>query len=430
MDSYLLKGGIIIDPESSFEDKTDLFIREDKITRIGKNLSIKGAKKVDASGLYVLPGLIDMHVHLREPGFEDKETIRTGRLSAIKGGFTSIVCKANTGLIIDRPEMVEFVRLRSQETPGANVFTVGAITHSLKGKVMSAIGEMAKAGIIAISDDGSSVYDTEMMREALIYAKWFNLPVISHTEDITLTEGGLVNEGLLAFKMGLGGIPKEAERIHIARDCLLSKETGGILHIAHCSTEMGLEEVKKAKKDGVNVTVETAPHYFSLTEEEILNYNTNAKIKPPLRDEKDREAIIKALKKGEIDIISSDHAPHTITDKDTVFENASFGIIGLETTLSLIITYLIKPGILSHTQAFSYITNKPAERLGFDNKGQLKEGYDADITIINIDREVMFESFVSMGQNSPFRGKVLKGRAEYVFVGGEMLLKEGELTYG
>jgi len=429
MNNYLLKEGIVIDPKSNFQDKADIFISGNKIVRIGKNLRIKDNTKIDVSGLYILPGLVDMHVHLREPGFEDKETIRTGSLSAVKGGFTTIVCKANTGLIIDKPEMVEFVRLRALEASYANVYTVGAITHSLKGKVMSAIGEMAKAGIVAISDDGSSVYDTQMMREALIYAKWFNLPVISHTEDISLTKGGSINEGLLSFKMGLGGIPKEAERIHIARDCLLAKETDGILHIAHCSTEMGIEEVKKAKRDGVNVTVETAPHYFSLTENDVSNFNTNAKMKPPLRDDKDRQAIINALRKGEIDIISSDHAPHTLADKDTIFESASFGIIGLETTLSLIITYLIEPGILNPIQAFSYITYKPAERLGLNGKGCLREGYDADITIIDMNKEVLFERFESMGQNSPFKGKVLRGRAEYVFVGGKILLKEGALVY-
>ncbi|MGQ9705872.1 MAG: dihydroorotase [bacterium] len=428
-DRYLLKSGIVIDPQTRFFDRADIYIDSGKIARIDKDIPVRRAKIIDIDGLYVLPGLIDMHVHLREPGLEDKETIRTGRLSAVKGGFTSIVCKANTGLIIDSPQMVDFVRFRMQETKGANVYTVGAITKSLKGRFMSAIGEMAQAGVVALSDDGSSVYDTQMMREALIYSSQFHLPIISHTEDITLTEGGAVNEGLLAFKMGLGGIPPEAERIHIARDCLLARETGGILHFAHCSTDMGIEEVKRAKMEGVDVTVETAPHYFTLTEDDVNGYNTDAKMKPPLRDKNDRQSIIKALKKGDIDIISSDHAPHTIADKDTVFEKASFGIVGLETTLSLIITYLIEPNILEPTLAFSYITYKPAERLGLKDKGRLKEGFDADITVIDMKRDIIFERFISMGQNSPFKGKPLKGRAEYVFVRGELLLKEGEIIY-
>ncbi|RLC41818.1 MAG: dihydroorotase [Candidatus Coatesbacteria bacterium] len=430
MRDTILRGGIVLDPESGFQDTADVLIRGNGIEEIGRDIRARGAEEIEVDGLYVLPGLIDMHVHLREPGQEDKETIETGRLSAVKGGFTSIVCKANTGQIIDRPEMVDFIHFRAEETPGPNVFPVGAVTKSLKGRWLAMIGEMARAGVVALSDDGSSVYDTEMMREALLYAKRFNLPVISHTEDTTLTEGGSINAGFISFRMGLEGIPAESERIHITRDCLLARDTGAKLHIAHCSTRKGIEEVKKAKRNGIDVTVETAPHYFALNEEAVGDFETNAKMKPPLRSEDDRQAVVKALKEGDIDIISSDHAPHTIPDKDTVFELASFGIVGLETTLSLIITYLIEPGTISPLKAFSYITYKPADRLGLDKKGRLREGFDADITVIDMNREVIFDTFVSKGQNSPFRGKRLNGRAEYVFVGGKIVLKRGELVYG
>jgi dihydroorotase len=426
----LIKGGHIIDPSQGIDGTGDILIEGGKIKKIkmydersgvqapphpplskgghrgGSNPDLR---TIDAQGLKVIPGLIDMHVHLREPGFEYKETIKSGTMAAIRGAFTTVCCMPNTFPINDNASVTEFIKRKASQEGYCSVLPIGAITKGQKGEELAEIGTMKNEGCVAFSDDGQSVMNSLIMRRALEYSKAFQVPIISHCEDKTLSEDGVMNEGLMSVTLGLKGIPAEAEQIMIFRDILLAELTGGKLHIAHVSTEGSVDLIRSAKKRGVNVTAETCPHYFSLTEDAVKGYDTNAKVNPPLRTERDVKAIKQGLKDGTIDVIATDHAPHHRDEKSKEFDMAPFGISGLETALSLSLK-LVRENILSLSHLIEKMTLNPAKILRLD-KGALKAGSDADLVILDEDKEskVEAESFISKGRNTPFAGRVLKG---------------------
>lgn len=419
----LIQNGHIIDPSQGISGTGDILIEDGKI----KDIKIKSREQraeskeqkpqtpnlelrtINAKGMLVLPGLIDMHVHLREPGFEYKETISSGSLAAVKGGFTTVCCMPNTFPVNDNASVTEFIKRKASQEGHCTVLPIGAITKCQKGEELAEIGTMKKEGCIAFSDDGNPVMNSLIMRRALEYSKAFKVPVISHSEDLTLSEGGVMNEGLMSVTLGLKGIPAEAEQIMIFRDILLAELTGGRLHIAHVSTEGSVNLIRYAKRRGVLVTAETCPHYFSITEEAVSGYNTNAKVNPPLRTKHDIEAIKEGLRDGTIDVIATDHAPHHRDEKMREFDMAPFGISGLETAVSLSLR-LVGEGTLTMEQLVEKMTLNPAEILQI-NKGNLKVGSDADLAIIDTNKEftVLSDQFVSKGKNTPFEGWVLKG---------------------
>ncbi|MFN3966860.1 MAG: dihydroorotase [Endomicrobiia bacterium] len=421
--NILLKSGRVVDPSTKTDKVLDILISDGKIALIGKNLRYRKSeiKLIDVSGKVVIPGVIDIHTHLREPGHEEEETIATGTLSAAKGGITSVFCMANTHPVIDNQTAVEFILLKAKNEGKVNVFPVGAITKGLEGKELAEIGELKKAGVIAISDDGNPVMDALVMRRALEYSKMFNIPVISHCEDKNLSGDGVMNEGYISTLLGLRGIPKESEEIMVSRDIILSRLTGGHLHIAHVSTKGSVELIRQAKKAGIKVTCETCPHYFTLTEEAVKTYDTNTKMKPPLRTKEDVDAIIQGLKDGTIDCIATDHAPHTQEEKNKEYDLAPFGIIGLETLIPLTITYLVKTKKLTLLQATEKLSLNPARIFGLKNRGTLKPGSIADVTVIDIDKEEVVKDFVSKSKNSPFIGWKLSGFATLTIVNGKIV---------
>lgn len=418
----LIKNGHIIDPSQDIDAVGDILIENGKIIELRVKSSESGVKDnsklktqnsklkiIDATGLSVLPGLVDMHVHLREPGFDYKETIKTGTMAAVKGGITSVCCMPNTNPVNDNETVTEFILRKTYAEGACYVYPVGAITKGQKGEELAEMGMMKDAGCVAFSDDGRPVMSSLIMRRALEYSKAFNVPVISHCEDMNLSEGGVVNEGRLSAQMGLKGIPSASEDVMVARDIILAEMTGGRLHIAHVSTEGSVRLIRQAKERGVNVTAETCPHYFTITEDSVKGYNTNAKVNPPLRTQKDVEAIIKGLKDGTIDAIATDHAPHHRDEKLQEFDKAPSGISGFETALSLSLR-LVYEGILTMSQLVEKMALVPARILGID-AGTLKVGFDADIAIVDMNKEFKVESekFLSKGKNTPFEGWTLKG---------------------
>lgn len=413
----IIKNGHIIDPSQNIDAIGDLIIENGKIKDIKIHAKCKiqgiGQKSdfeiIEADGLFVLPGLIDMHTHLREPGFEYKETIKTGTVAAVRGGFTAVCAMPNTNPANDNESVTEFIIRKAIQEGSCAVYPIGAITRDQKGEDLAAIGIMHDAGCVAFSDDGRPVMNSMIMRRALEYSKFFNAPIISHCEDLALSENGVMNEGLLSLTLGLKGIPVEAETIMIARDIALAGLTGGKLHIAHVSAADSVKIVREAKARGLNVTAETCPHYFSITENAVNGYNTNAKVNPPLRTEKDVDAIKQGLKDGTIDVIATDHAPHHKDEKLGEFDQAPCGISGLETALSLSLK-LVHDGILTMNQLAEKMAVNPAKILGL-KKGTLKSGSDADVVIINPQKEfkVDSEKFISKGKNSPFNGWTLTG---------------------
>lgn len=418
----LIKNGIIVDPASKVEEKLDILIVNNLISKISKNITDKEAKIIDAKGCIITPGFIDMHTHLREPGFEYKETIETGSKAAAKGGFTTICCMPNTNPPIDDQAMVEFINMKSKKVGIVDVLPVGTITKAREGKELSPIGELYKAGVVAISDDGDCVANSEIIRRALQYTQMFDIPIIEHCEDISLTLEGVMNEGYFSTLLGLKGIPAAAEEIMVARDILLAKDFGGRLHIAHVSTEGSVEIIRWGKKLGVNVTAEVTPHHFTLDDSMLQKYDTNYKMKPPLRSKNDVKAIKKGLKDGTIDVIATDHAPHAELDKHVEFNMAADGIIGLETAFPLIITELVDKKILNLLEAIAKITINPAKILKL-KKGILAEGEIADIVIANIEKEILItkDFFASRSSNSPFIGMKLKGSIEKVIKSGKII---------
>jgi len=406
----LIKNGHVVDPSQGIDGQKDILIEDDKILGIfPEGKEIEADRVIDASGCIVAPGFVDMHTHLREPGYEYKETIATGTLAALKGGYTSICCMPNTNPVNDTIAVTEFIIEKALKEAACNVYPIGAITKGQKGEELTDMEMLIKAGCVAFSDDGKPVTNSLIMRRALEYSKIFGVPIISHCEDLNLSEGGVMNEGFMSTILGLKGIPNAAEEIVVARDIAISELTKGRLHIAHVSTEGSVKLVRDAKARGVNVTAETCPHYFSLTDEALKTYDTNLKVNPPIRTERDVEAIKEGLKDGTIDVIATDHAPHHEDDKDKEFDAAAFGISGLETAFSLSIR-LVQDRIITMTQLIEKMALNPARILGI-NKGTLKEGSQADIVILDINKEFKVESqkFASKGKNTPFEGRVLNG---------------------
>ena len=419
--NVLIKNGQVIDPANKVDEKLDVLLSDGRIARLGKPGSIpaEGAQVVEASSRLVVPGLIDMHVHLREPGFEYKETIKTGAAAAKAGGFTSVCSMPNTNPVNDSRSVTEFI-LSEADDALARVFPIGAITKGSKGEELAEMAELHAAGCVAISDDGRPVMNAAIMRRAMEYSKIFDIPVISHCEECTLSDQGAMNEGFVSTELGLRGIPAAAEEVMVSRDIALAGLTGCRVHIAHVSTGGSVRMVREAKARGVKVTAETCPHYFTLTEEAVRGYNTLAKMNPPLRTADDVAAIKQGLKDGTIDVIATDHAPHAMDEKSVEFDHAPFGIVGLETAVGLVFK-LVHEGVLSMSEAVRKLSFNPASILKI-NKGTLSVGADADITIIdpNVEWTVDSSQFKSKSRNTPFEGWKLKGRAVQTIVGGRL----------
>lgn len=421
----LIKNGHIIDVKTKVNGIFDILIENGKIAEIGTNLEITNGDLIDASGKYVLPGLVDAHCHLREPGFEYKEDIETGTKSAAVGGFTSIACMPNTNPVIDNQSVVRYIINKAKADGVVNVYPIGSITKGQKGEELSEIGELKFAGAVAISDDGKPVKSSSLMKKAMQYASMFDITVISHCEDLDLAEDGVMNEGFQSTVLGLRGIPSAAEEIMVARDIILAEYTKTPIHIAHVSTELSVDLIRNAKKRGVKVTAETCPHYFSLTDEACNNFNTLAKVNPPLRTKKDVDAIIQGLKDGTIDVIATDHAPHHIDEKNVEFNIAASGMVGFETALPLAITNLVKPGHLALWQVVEKMCLNPSKILGL-NKGTIERGKTADLIVVDIEEEneVNIQKFKSKSKNSPFDGYRLSGAVYCTIVGGKVVVRE------
>lgn len=419
----LIKGGRVIDPSQGLDGKRDILASGGKIREIGDKISSKGKDitVIDASGLIVCPGLIDMHTHLREPGREDEETIETASHAAAAGGFTSIVAMPNTDPVNDNGAITDFIHNEAKKRAIVNVFCTGSITKGMKQEQLSELGELAHAGCVGFTEDGYSVKDSDMMRRAMEYIKMFDLPVISHCEDKSLSRNGVMHEGFISTELGLAGIPRESEEIMAAHDIILSKMTGVKLHITHVSSAGTVELIRNAKKKGLTVTADATPHHFSLTDESVRGYDSNFKVNPPLREKSDVKAIIKGLKDGTIDAIATDHAPHHLAEKDVEFNLAPFGLIGLQTALPLALK-LYHSGELTLNDIIRLLTKAPREILNL-KKGSLAQGSDADITIINPDLKFHFEEkdIKSLSRNSPFIGWDLKGKAVTTIVSGKIV---------
>ncbi|MBI3292639.1 MAG: dihydroorotase [Elusimicrobia bacterium] len=424
----LIRGGRVVDPRHGRDEVLDILIADERVRRVAKMIPPpKRATVVDARGLIVTPGLIDLHVHLREPGQEEKETIATGTVAAALGGFTSVVCMANTIPPLDNVSEIQFVQMKARTEGRVRVYPVGAISRNLAGQELAEIGAMRRAGCVAISDDGQPVKSAMLFRRALEYAKNFHLVVIDHCEEPELARDGVMNEGRLATILGLKGIPRQAEYIMVARDIALAELTRGRVHLAHLSTKESVEFVRQAKARGVQVTAETCPHYFCLTEEAVTQYNTLAKMNPPLRTAADVEAIKQGISDGTLDVIASDHAPHTASEKAREFDLAPFGIIGLETTLPLVITHLIDPGLLSWSEAVRRLSEAPARLLELPG-GHLGVGAPGDVTVIDPRVRHTVTGFVSKSRNSPFLGWTLKGKARMTIVAGDIVMDRGRVV--
>ena len=413
-----IKNGLIINPKTQMEKVSDLWIEDGKVSYIGTKDEVAD-EVIDASGKWVVPGLIDLHVHFRAPGFEHKEDIESGARAAAKGGFTTVCCMPNTNPVIDNECVVEYIHAMAKRACGVNVLPVGAITKGQEGESLADIGKMKAHGICALSEDGKTVMDSGLMKKAMNYAKPFDLVILDHTEDKQLT-GGAMNAGENAQLFGIKGIPREAEEIIVARDILLAKYTGCRLHLCHISTEGSLEIIRFAKAQGVQVTAETAPHYFTLDDSILGDYDTNKKMSPPLRTKKDVEAIKRALQDGTLDVIATDHAPHHYDEKNVEFEKAPFGIVGLETSFSLSYTQLVKSGLLSKMALIERMSTKPAEILGID-KGNIEVGKTADITLLDPDSTytITKETFAGKSKNSPFIGMEVQGEVVRTLVAGK-----------
>ncbi len=424
--SLVLRNGRVIDPARELDAVVDVLVENGVIAEISAKIELGPEKlsqfeQIDASGKWIVPGLIDMHVHLREPGEEYKETISSGTQAAVAGGFTSVACMPNTHPVNDCAAITQYIIEKARDEGSCRVFPVGAISSGLDGKNISEYGELSSAGVVAVSDDGRPIMNSLLMRRALEYAKTFDLLVISHCEDLHLSSAGLMNEGPVSTRLGMRGIPSAAEEIMVARDILLAELTGSSLHLAHISTAGSVALIREAKKRGVPVTAETAPHYFTLSEELISTFDPVYKVNPPLRRTEDIEAIKAGLGDGTIDAIASDHAPHSTVEKELEFEYAANGIIGLESSLPLILR-LIREGVLTPLEAVAKISRNPARILTIPF-GTLGKGMAADLTII--DPEVKYtvdvNRFKSKSRNCPFAGMEVQGKAVMTLVGGKVV---------
>jgi len=416
-----ITGGRVIDPVQNIDQVTDLWIKGEHIAGIGPQPGLQATRTIDATGKIVCPGLIDMHVHLREPGREEDETIATGTAAALAGGVTSVACMPNTEPALDSQAAAEFVYLQAERAGNANVFPIGAITKGREGKELAEIGGLVEGGAVGFTDDGSPVVSAEIMRRALEYCRMFDRAVLVHAEDLELTKGGVMNEGGESMRLGLRGMPAAAEEMMIHRDIQLAEITGGRLHILHVSTAGGVDLIRRGKARGVKVTGEACPHHFTLTDRCLRDFDSNYKMSPPLRTQADVDAIIEGLKDNTLDVIATDHAPHAPEKKMRELDQAPNGIVGLETLLPICVKALIEPGHLSWPRLIEKLTIQPARVLTID-RGTLQPGVDADVTIIDPNAEWTIDAdrFLSKSRNSPYAGWKVRGRAHAVIVGGEV----------
>ena len=423
MRPILIRGGRVIDPSRNTDEVTDLFVVDGKVRALGRDLGRPDdALVVEAAGKVVAPGLIDLHVHLREPGQEDVETVATGAMAAAAGGFSAVCAMPNTDPVTDNQAAVGFIVSQAQRAAKARVYPIGAVSLGQKGQQLAEFGELVGAGAVAVSDDGKPVASSHLMRTALEYARTFGIPVADHCEEPTLAAGGAMHEGLVSTRLGLKGIPAAAEEIMVARDILLAELTGGHVHLCHLSTRGSVELVRRAKEKGLRVTAEACPHHFTLTHEACEGYNTNAKMNPPLREPEDREAIRQALRDGSIDVICTDHAPHHYDAKEREFDDAPNGIIGLETALGLALTELVETGLLSLADLVTRMSVMPARIFNLPG-GTLAPGASADVVVFDPGAAwtVRPDEFFSKSRNTPFAGRRLKGRAETTIVRGQVV---------
>ncbi len=417
----LVKNGTVVTEKG--EIKADLLVENGKIAKIASKIE-ENCKTIDASGKHVLAGLIDMHVHLREPGFEGKEDIESGSKAAVKGGVTQVCCMPNTNPVCDNGVVASYIKHRAQEVNLCKIHPIGAITKGQQGESLSDIGKMKSAGVVALSDDGKSVDNSLIMRLAMEYAADFGLRCLCHCEDKSLVDGGVVNEGYNSTLTGLKGSPRASEDIMIARDIALSESLGIPVHICHVSTYSGVEIIRNAKARGVKVTAETCPHYFILTDDIITGYDTDTKVNPPVREEKDKNAIIAGLKDGTLDCIVTDHAPHSLKDKQVEYNLAAFGISGIETSFALSYTYLVKSGVMSLCELMDRMSSSPAKILGLEG-GAIEEGAPADLVIVDLAEKYVIDpaKFLSKGKNTPFKGFEVYGAIKYTLVDGAIKYK-------
>lgn len=421
----LLSGGRVIDPSAGRDETADVLLRGGKVEAIGRSLGTPdGAEVIDCSGLFVTPGFIDVHCHLREPGREDVETVATGACAAAAGGFTAVCAMPNTEPVTDNQAAVGFIIRQGLRAEAARVYPIGAISVGQRGEALAEFGEMVGAGAVAVSDDGKPVVSAHLMRTALEYAQAFGIPVIDHCEEPTLARGGSMNEGMMSARLGLRGIPSEAEEIMVIRDILLARRTGGHVHLAHMSTAGSVELIRWGKERGINVTAEVTPHHLTLTEAAVGDYDTSAKMNPPLRTEADVEALREALRDGTIDLVATDHAPHHYDAKEREFADAPFGIVGLETALALVVTELVEAGIIDFPTLVDRMSTRPARLFHLDG-GTLAEGSVADVTVFDPAREWVVDParFLSKGRNTPYAGDRVRGRAVYTIVGGRVVFR-------
>lgn len=422
----LIKNGRIIDPDTKTDQVGDLLIDGDKIARMGEEIDEKADRVVDAAGCYVMPGLIDMHVHLRDPGLTYKEDIITGADAAAHGGVTTILAMPNTRPVMDDASRVAYVKNKAREFAKVNVLQVGAITRGMKGEELADIEDMVKEGVPAISEDGKSVMNSQLYREAMLLAKRLNIPVLAHCEDIDMVKGGCMNEDEISREFGLPGISNAVEDCIVARDIILARDTGCHLHLCHCSTEGAAMMMRAAKEYGLPVSAEVCPHHFTLTSSDMVKGDTNYKMNPPLRTSEDRQALLEALRDDIIQVISTDHAPHSRDEKNQSMEKAPFGIVGLETSVALTITELVDKGWITPMQMAEKMSYNPARIVHLDNKGSLRPGKDADVVVIDPEEMYIIDvnNFVSKGKNSPFHGKQVKGKVKLTICSGEVVYQD------
>lgn len=420
--TILIKNGHVVDPDTGTNEVMDVFLSEGKITEVGKNLKKKAERTVDAANCYVMPGFIDLHVHLRDPGLEHKETVETGVKAAARGGYTTILAMPNTKPVVDDGDVVQYVHKKAESEGLARVLQVGAVTKGQKGKELADIRGMVQEGSPAISEDGKSVMDAGLYRKGMRLAAECGIPVLAHCEDINMVEGGVVNADEATRKLGLPGITNGVEDVIVARDILLAKETGARLHLCHCSTKDSVKLVELAKKEGLPVTAEVCPHHFTLTSSDIVAGDTNYKMNPPLRTAEDVEALRQGLKENIMDVISTDHAPHTRQEKNTTMQEAPFGIVGLETAAALTYTELVQKGYLTVMQMAEKMSYNPAQVIGLD-RGSLAEGKAADVVIFDPKTEYTIdaENFASKGRNTPFDGRKVTGRVRMTIFDGNIV---------
>ena len=412
----------MINPSENLDKVMDIFVEDGIIKEKAESIEKQADTVIDAAGCYVMPGLIDLHVHFRDPGLTYKEDIETGSKAAAKGGFTTVCCMPNTKPVVDNVETVKYIIEKGEKTGLTNVLPVGAVTKNMAGVEITDVEELKKAGICAISEDGKSVMNSGVYRKAMKNAAKANVPVLAHCEDINLVEGGVINLGDKSSELGVKGISNAVEDVIAMRDIMLAKETGATLHLCHCSTKDSVEMVKRAKEEGIKVTAEVCPHHFSMCSDDITSNDGNFKMNPPLRAREDMEALIKGLQDDIMDVISTDHAPHSAEEKAKDLEHAPFGIVGLETSVALTVTNLVKKGYLTPMQMAAKMSYNPAKVLGIP-KGTLDEGKIADITIINPDKEYTIDvnTFESQGKNTPFDGYKVSGEVEYTILNGKVV---------